>query len=158
MCRWVLAQHPRLTSARIAFGRALLEAHKLADAALALDRAARELPGSFAAHQWLAETLAELGDVAGATAALAQATLLSPENPRVAWLSARLTPGGLPGRPTAAPHPDPALAPQRITSEYPPAAYLGAEPQPRDHYGPDDFTPVTEPLPLTEAAPRRRAP
>lgn len=163
MCRWVLAQHPRLTSARIAFGRALLEGHKPAEAAIALRMAARELPGSFAAHQWLAEALLEDGALTAARAALAQAAVLSPESPRVAWLGTRLVEDG--GHPAAdgpsAVAVDPASTTHRVTAELPPASWVGAEPQRRDDaYGPDDITPVTKPLPVTDAGPvtgRRRS-
>ena len=166
---WVLAQCPSFTSARIALGRALLETRQLDEAVQALASAVAEMPGSFAAHQWLAEALFERGDLDGARAALGQAATLSPENPRVSWLANQIdrrasgdTPGpGGRSRPVRSvpAMPPPAQPPQRITHEYPPFEVPGAAPQAHAPYGPDDTTPVTQPLPLTDHGPltgRRR--
>jgi tetratricopeptide (TPR) repeat protein len=86
LCRLILKEQPGLAIAQAALGRALYEEGKLDEAEGWLERTVSQTPGCFAAFRWLSEVLVQKGSWDRAHAVLAQAAVLSPENPRVRQL------------------------------------------------------------------------
>jgi tetratricopeptide (TPR) repeat protein len=157
LCRLILKEQPTLAIAQAALGRALYEAGKLDEAEISLERTVGQTPGCFAAHRWLAEVLVQKGAWDHAQMVLAQAAILSPENPRVRQLLQTL-PQAPPQSPTATAPGRPAhgeavaaqieQGPRRRprTTEYPPPEYEELPYVPVQPMGSEDIEEfVTEP-------------
>ncbi|HZE89995.1 MAG TPA: tetratricopeptide repeat protein [Verrucomicrobiae bacterium] len=78
LCREGLQRHPAYHSARVLFGRVLIDMGLFSDARPELERVVKQAPDNLLARRLLAEALAGSGDRAGARAALRQLLAAQP--------------------------------------------------------------------------------
>jgi tetratricopeptide (TPR) repeat protein len=143
-CEKGLKKHPQYPSARVALGRALLEAGSFDRASAEFETVLKQVPDNILAHKFLGETYHRLGRLDDALKKYRVASTLAPEDTelgeRIQEVQAELAGGPRTAPPSqpAAPAPPPAAAPAR------PAA-------PRASAAPPRPAPPASPPPVAEA-------
>jgi len=126
-CEKGLKKHPQYPSARVALGRALLEAGSFDRASAEFETVLKQVPDNILAHKFLGETYHRLGRLDEALKKYRVASTLAPEDTelgeRIQEVQAELAGGPRPAPPSQPAGPPPAAAPA-------PPAPVSAPPRP----------------------------
>jgi tetratricopeptide (TPR) repeat protein len=130
-CEKGLKKHPQYPSARVALGRALLEAGSFDRASAEFETVLKQVPDNILAHKFLGETYHRLGRLDEALKKYRVASTLAPEDTelgdRIQEVQAELAGGPRPAPAPPSPRPAAAPSPPRAAAPSPPPAAASAE-------------------------------
>jgi tetratricopeptide (TPR) repeat protein len=164
-CEKGLKKHPQYPSARVALGRALLEAGSFDRASAEFEAVLKQVPDNILAHKFLGETYHRLGRLEEALKKYKVASTLAPEDTelgdRIQEVQAELAGGPRPSpapRPAAPPPPPPPVASPFEARPAPSAAAAPRAASPAPPAPPDEKVETPEatrlidlpPIPLVE--------